>query len=205
MEQLIEYDQELFLFLNNLGGPAWDDFWNTVTNKFSSIPLYILLIYLLYRSLGLKATLVSLVLVAGLITATDQLANVFKDAFARSRPCGQVGVMESARFVAVRCGKFGYFSAHAASSAALAVFMGLILRPYLKWIIYVLVLWSLMVSYSRIYVGVHYPGDVLTGMLIGGTIGYLFYKLQQYVLGKYFPEATPTAGVSLHSHGKNSP
>ena len=191
MEQLIELDQELFLFLNNLGNPAWDDFWNILTNKWSSIPLYAFLIYLLYRSLGAKGAIITVILVAGMITITDQLANVFKDGFQRPRPCRQEGVMEFARFIAVRCGSYGYFSAHAASSAALTIYMGFILKPFYSKMLYVLVFWALMVAYSRIYVGVHYPGDVLTGMLLGSIIGWIFYILQQRLMKKYVAETPP--------------
>lgn len=186
MEQLIEADQEIFLFLNNLGQPAWDNFWNLVTNKFTSIPFYALLLYLLYRGMGLKRTLVTLVLVAGLITFTDQLANLFKHGFERPRPCRQEGVMELARFVAVRCGRYGFFSAHAASSAALTVFLGLILRKYWKGSLLVLAGWALLVSYSRIYVGVHYPGDILVGWTFGILLGLLFYTLWKFLLRRYF-------------------
>lgn len=186
MEQLAELDRELFLFLNNLGNPTWDDFWNFVTNKWASIPFYALLLFFIYDALGWKKTLVTLVLVALVITCTDQLANVFKDYFERQRPCRQEGVMEATRIVADYCGRFGYFSAHAASSSALAVYLGSILRPYWKNIFPVLIFWAALVSYSRIYVGVHYPGDVLTGILIGIILGFLFYKLQQFLVKKYF-------------------
>lgn len=186
MEQLVELDRELFLFLNNLGNSAWDDFWNFITNKFASIPFYALLVFFLYKALGLKRTLLTLLLIAGLITVTDQLSNLFKHFFERPRPCRQEGVMEYARFVAVRCGRYGYFSAHAASSAALTVFLGLILKNYWKHIFYVLIFWALLVSYSRIYIGVHYPGDVLTGWVMGILIGYIFFLLLQFLLKKYF-------------------
>ena len=186
MEQLVELDHELFLFLNNLGTSAWDDFWNFVTNKFASIPFYALLVFFLYKALGLKRMLLSLVLVAALITFTDQLSNLFKDFFARPRPCGQEGVKEYARFVAVRCGRFGYFSAHAASSAALTIFLGLLLKNYWRNIFIVLIVWALLVSYSRIYIGVHYPGDILTGWLIGCILGWLFYLLIKFIFQKYF-------------------
>lgn len=185
MEQLLELDQELFLFLNNLGSPAWDNFWNFITNKWSSIPLYIILLYLIYRSFGWKGTVVTLLMIAGLITITDQLANVFKHGFQRSRPCGQEGVREYARFVAVRCGSYGYFSAHAASSAALTAFIGLALRRTYPRMLYILIIWVLMVSYSRIYVGVHYPLDVISGLLIGAGFGFLFYRVHQFLLTKY--------------------
>ena len=185
MEHLVELDQELFLFFNNLGTPAWDNFWNILTHKWTSIPLYIVLIYLLYRSLGTKGAIITVLLVAGMITITDQLANVFKDGFERLRPCRQEGVMEHARFVAIRCGKYGYFSAHAASSAALTVYLGAILKPYYKYLLYILIFWALMIAYSRIYVGVHYPGDILTGMFMGGGIGYVFFLVQQQILRKY--------------------
>ena len=186
MEQMVELDQEIFLFLNNLGNPAWDDFWNFVTNKFASIPFYALLVFFLYESLGWKKTLLSLVVVAAVITSTDQLSNLFKHFFERPRPCRQEGIMEYARFVAVRCGRYGYFSAHAASSAALVIFLGQILKDYWKHIFAVLVFWGLLVSYSRIYIGVHYPGDILTGWIIGIFIGYIFFRLFRFLLKKYF-------------------
>ena len=186
MEQLVELDQELFLFLNNLGNPSWDNFWNFVTNKFASIPFYALLVFFLYKALGWKKTLLSLILIAAVITSTDQLSNVFKHFFERARPCRQEGVMEYARFVAVRCGRYGYFSAHAASSAALVLFLSAILRNYWKHIFGVLIAWGLLVSYSRIYIGVHYPGDILTGWIIGVVIGYLFYRIFLFLLKKYF-------------------
>lgn len=186
MEQLVELDRELFLFLNNLGNPAWDDFWNFITNKFASIPFYALLVFFLYKALGWKKTLLCLVLIAAVITSTDQLSNLFKHFFERPRPCRQEGVMEYARFVAVRCGRYGYFSAHAASSAALVLFLGMILRNYWKNIFSVLIVWGLLVSYSRIYIGVHYPGDILTGWIFGILIGFLFYRLFLFLLKKYF-------------------
>ncbi|NJW53691.1 phosphatase PAP2 family protein [Salinimicrobium oceani] len=186
MEQFVELDKEIFLFLNNLGNPAWDDFWNFVTNKFASIPFYALLLFFLYKALGLKKTFLALVLVAVLITCTDQLANLFKHYFERPRPCRQEGVMEYARFVAVRCGRFGYFSAHAASSAALTVFLGSILKNYWKHIFPVLIFWALLVSYSRIYIGVHYPADIFTGWILGILIGYLLFLFFRFLLKRYF-------------------
>ncbi|EAQ49657.1 MULTISPECIES: phosphatase PAP2 family protein [Leeuwenhoekiella] len=188
MNTLKELDHEVFLFLNNLGTETWDPFWLFLTNKWSSIPLYAFLLFLIYKKFGLKGTLYSLVAVALLITATDQLANVFKHGFERLRPCRQEGVMEQARFIAVRCGSYGYFSAHAASSMALAVFVGLILKSKYKWIFPVLLVWALLVGYSRIYVGVHYPGDVLTGIIIGALIALLVYALHRFGFAKLFKE-----------------
>ena len=181
MQELIELDHELFLFLNNLGSPAWDGFWRAVSNKFVGIPLYAFLLYLIFRNFGWKGTLACMVIITLLITATDQLANVFKDGFERLRPCRQEGIMEQARFVAVRCGNFGYFSAHASNSMGVATFLILLFRKiYSKWA-YLILLWPLLSSYSRIYLGVHYPADVITGLLIGAILGYVFYKLLQYI------------------------
>lgn len=185
IEKILELDAKLFLYLNNLGNPFWDWFWLLITDKWTAIPLYALLLYLIFRRYGVRGTIISLVMVALLITCTDQLANVFKHGFERPRPCRQEGVMEYTRFIAVRCGRFGYFSAHAASTFALAIFAGLILKKAWPKLIYILLFWALVVSYSRIYVGVHYPLDVITGMLIGALLGYLFYLLQVYLIRRF--------------------
>lgn len=185
MEELIKLDHEVFLYLNNLGTETWDWFWIALSGKFTAIPLYLLLLFFIYKNFGTKGTIITLVLVAALITCTDQLANVFKNYFDRPRPCRQEGVMEHARMLADYCGRFGYFSAHAASSTALAIFIGLILKDFYKKMIYFMLFWAILVSYSRIYVGVHYPGDVITGILMGIFFGYVFYKIQHYLVNRY--------------------
>ncbi|MGY5849800.1 phosphatase PAP2 family protein [Salegentibacter sp. F14] len=182
MERLIELDHKLFLFLNNLGSDQWDWFWLLVTDKWTAIPLYAILVYLLFKVFGWKVTLLYLILVTLLITTTDQLANVFKDGFQRLRPCGQEGIREYARFVAVRCGKYGYFSAHAANSFGVAVFLGLLFKKKFPTLLYFLLLWAGLVAYSRVYLGVHYPGDILTGAVIGVFFGFVYYLIQKYLL-----------------------
>ena len=186
LDELILADQELFLYLNNLGSESWDSFWLAITDKFVSIPVYALLLFLILKYFGIKRTLVILVFVALLITSTDQLANFFKYGVQRLRPCYEEGIFEAMRLVKSSCGgKFGYFSAHAANSFALASFFGLLLRPQLKYVGLILILWAGFVAYSRIYIGVHYPLDLISGALVGMLFGWLFYRLHIFVQTKY--------------------
>lgn len=184
METLIELDKSLFLFLNNLGTPFFDQLWLVITNKWSSIPLYMLFMYLLYKNFGLQKTIITLVVVALMITISDQLSYAVKHAVMRSRPCGDESLQGLGRFI-TRCGSYGYFSGHATSSFALAIFLGLTLRQYYRYIFGLLILWAFVVSYSRIYVGVHFPGDVLTGMIVGTLIGIACYKLNKFAKQKF--------------------
>lgn len=189
MEQILQLDKDIFLYLNTLGGERWDGVWLFITHKLSALPLYVLMLILIYRHYGWKGTLVILVAVALMITATDQLANLFKHGFKRPRPCQEsAGMTEVMRFVAKNCGRYGYFSAHAASSMAAAIFIGLSLKPWYKKLLLILVIWSLVVGYSRIYLGVHYPSDVLTGFVIGVLIGWIFYRLQIWARRKLLKE-----------------
>lgn len=188
MEKLAELDRELFLYLNNLGSENWDWMWIAISDKWMAIPLYALLLYLIFRKFGWKPTLITMVVVALLITATDQLANIFKHGFERPRPCRQEGVMEYARFVAERCGRFGYFSAHAANSTGVAVFLSLLFKKHYPKLFVFLLIWAIVVSYSRIYLGVHYPGDVITGIFIGAVFGYLFHQLRKFLTSKILKE-----------------
>lgn len=185
IDQLLKYDTELFLFLNNLGSEPWDNLWLIITDKLTFIPLYAVLLFLLYKKYGLKSLLVFVVVVALMITFTDQITNVFKRGFQRPRPCGEADLIDQMRFIAVRCGKYGFFSGHSSNSMAAAVFAGLMLKGYYKNLIFVLLFWSAVVAYSRIYVGVHYPLDILCGLTFGAISGYIFYKLGNYSLNKF--------------------
>ncbi|MCF8272540.1 MAG: phosphatase PAP2 family protein [Flavobacteriaceae bacterium] len=185
MNQLIEYDKSLFVFLNNLGSPTWDNFWLTVTNTYTFIPLYAILLFLIYKKFGLKSLLIFVVIIALMITFTDQVTNLFKRTFERPRPCGEESLMGQIRFIAVRCGKYGFFSGHSSNSMAAAVFAGLTLKPYYKNLIFILLFWSAIVAYSRIYVGVHYPLDIICGLTFGALSGYGFYKLGKFMMTKY--------------------
>jgi len=186
LEKLLETDEALFLFLNKLGNSNWDNFWLVVTHKFTFIPLYAILLFLIYKRYGLKALIFLVVIIAAMITFTDQITNLFKHGFMRPRPCKQVYLVdEGIRFIAKRCGRYGFFSGHSSNSMAAAVFGGLLLRPYFKNLLYLLVLWSIMVAYSRIYVGVHYPLDIIFGMLFGALSGIAFYKIAKIVIRKY--------------------
>ncbi|CAM3442410.1 phosphatase PAP2 family protein [Aequorivita lipolytica] len=180
LDQLLNYDTELFLFLNNLGNTSWDGFWRFVTEKWSSIPIYAILLYLIYKNYGWKGTLVIMVCVALMITATDQIANLFKHGLERPRPCQVEALKATMRYVADGCGKYGYFSGHAASSMAAAVFLGLSLQKWYKYLPFLLLAWAVVTAYSRIYLGVHYPLDVVSGMAFGGLTGWLFYLLQKW-------------------------
>lgn len=178
LETLLHYDKELFLFLNNLGNTSWDGFWLLVTNKWSSIPVYVILAFLFYKNFGLKKTLLLVVTIALLITVTDQLANLFKYGFQRLRPCHDDEINGLMRLVKDSCGgKYGYFSAHASNSFAVAFFFIYLLKQKYRYIGVALLFWASLVAYSRIYVGVHFPLDVISGTLIGLMFSWLFVKL----------------------------
>ncbi len=179
MNSLVEYDKTLFLFLNNLGSEPWDGFWLLITHKLTAIPLYVVLLFLCFKKFGLKSTLITVVLVSIMIAATDQLANVFKYGIERLRPCHDETIMNSMRLVKSHCGgKFGFFSAHAANALALATFFSLLFSGYSKVLVLLLTFWAVLVAYSRIYIGVHYPLDVITGISIGMLAGWLFYTIK---------------------------
>lgn len=189
LEILIQKDIELLIFLNNLGTTQWDGFWLFMTNKFSAIPLYLLLLYLSYKYYGVKGTVVIILSIALLITISDQTSNLFKYGFKRLRPCHDENVSQYVRLVKDSCGGYySYFSAHAANAMAVAVFFGLLFKKQLKYFSVLLIVWALVVSYSRVYIGVHYPLDIITGMFFGSLYGFLIFQLQS-ILSKKFLKA----------------
>ncbi len=187
LEELLQYDKELFLYLNGLGNTSWDTFWQFVSNKFSAIPLYLFLLIISYQKFGVKRTVLLVLSVALLITVSDQLSNFFKYGVARFRPCHDEEIANSMRLVKSYCGgKYGYFSAHASNSFAIAVFFGSMLRDKIRFLALFLIIWAVLVAYSRIYIGVHFPLDVITGASIGALLGWIFAKLFIFADRKFF-------------------
>jgi undecaprenyl-diphosphatase len=184
LDELVQLDTELFVYLNGLGTKSWDAFWMFYTTKFNWIPFYALLLFLMYKRINsIKVFLFTLIVIVLMVTFTDQITNLFKKVLVmRLRPCYNPEIEDITRLVKRSCGgKYGYFSGHASNSMAVAVFTSLMLRSKYKYIPYILVVWAIGMAYSRIYVGVHYPLDVLSGMLFGVISGVLFYKLFKYI------------------------
>lgn len=183
MEQLINLDKELFLFLNGLGSEPFDGFWEIITKQFNWAPFFLVVFYLIQKKIGWKNFGILILFLAVLITFTDQITNLFKYSFERLRPCNNPEFDGIMRKVITRK-SFSFFSGHAANSMASTMFIFLIIRKYYKFT-YLLFLFPLVFAYSRIYLGLHYPGDILTGYLFGGAFGYVFYKLFMYFEKKY--------------------
>lgn len=178
IEEILKLDTELFLFLNSLGSPVFDNIWIYLSYKEANILFYsiLLIFYSYYKSFKLSEVLYLLLIVAIMITITDQTANLFKDSFQRLRPCYDEVIKDSVRIVKEGCGgKYGFFSAHASNSFSLAIFFGLLFRDKYKNIISFTVLYASLISYSRIYLGVHFPLDLLFGSLFGIIIGFIIF------------------------------
>lgn len=185
LKEIVKWDRETFLYLNSLGTETWDGFWLFMTDSISSVPLYIVLLILTYRTLGFKKTLVVIVAIALLITVTDQLSNFFKYGVQRLRPCHDPEISELMRLVKSYCGgKFAYFSAHAANSFAIASFFSCLFVKKYRIVAILLGVWACLVAYSRVYIGVHFPLDIITGMLVGSFFGWLFFRLHIFAQSK---------------------
>ncbi|MDR3273491.1 MAG: phosphatase PAP2 family protein [Flavobacteriaceae bacterium] len=183
MEILVHWDTQLFLFLNNLGCPQFDTFWLFVTDRLSWFPLYGILAIIIFEKFGWKKALLILVCVALMIAVSDGLASLVKGWVKRPRPCLTSSLDGLFRLVIDSCrGRYCYFSAHAANSFALAMYLSALFQKEHKYAPFLLFVWAAVVSYSRIYVGVHFPLDVLTGALVGLAIGWIFGKTLKIVV-----------------------
>ena len=166
IDQLIQLDTKLFLFLNGLGTESWDGFWNVVTHRFTWVPLYLLMLYIVYRLSGWKGLVYYIIAISLLILVVDQTTYYwFKAFFQRPRPSHNEDIADLIRITGKPGGRWGFISAHASNTFAIAVFLGYQFKKVFKYSAIILTLWAVFISYSRIYVGVHYPADLICGAL----------------------------------------
>jgi len=186
-------DQQLFLFLNSHNSPFWDTVMTTISAIIVWFPLYIAI--LVYLGLRYKRKfLIILLFIIAAVTLSDQDALLIKNIVHRPRPCHEPALSGLVHLVNGRCGgMWGFVSSHAANSFNVALLSLLLIRK--RWFSVSIVIWAAIVGYSRIYLGVHYPGDVICGAAVGTLAGWAMYSLYRLtdrhllVKKKYFNQA----------------
>ncbi len=177
IQEILQWDTELFLYLNNLGQPWLDKLMVLFSEIWVWIPLYMGVAYLFFKKFGLQDALFFTALCVVGILITDQgSVQLFKEVFKRPRPCQEEELMSQMRFLASHCGLYGFISSHAANTFGFAVLAGGILKPILPKAKMWLLIWAAVVSYSRIYLGVHYPLDIICGALFGSLVGMMLLR-----------------------------
>ena len=194
IEYLSSLDNQLMLLLNGYHTGFMDRAMMMFTGRFIWIPMYIALFVVLFWSFRGRTLIFYLIGIALTITLADQLcATVIRPLVGRLRPSNLENPLSQFVYIvnSYRGGAYGFPSCHAANSFALAAFVTLVFRNRL--ISYVVVSWAIVNSYSRLYLGVHYPGDLLVGAVIGISIAYGCYRLSRFFIKE-------TSGESLQRY-----
>ena len=191
LDQLLDWDIALFLFINGLGTSFFDPFWMLMTHKATNFAVYLVLLFWFYHFKGMKQTLFLLLGVGALILVTDQITNVFKNGFERLRPCHNLEVQHVMRLVKSGCGGlYSYFSGHASNSFVLATYFSILFSARFPKLKFVLFLIAACIAYSRVYVGVHFPLDIVSGAVFGTLWALCFYWISTRIFQRIFLNVT---------------
>ncbi|WP_284651524.1 phosphatase PAP2 family protein [Flavobacterium terrisoli] len=182
LEKIIDLDKELIVFLNGLGSERWDWLWLIITKQAYWSPIFLFVFYLLQKKIGWKKFGYYVLFTAILILICDQTVNLFKYGFERLRPCNDEEIKGMLRLIKTSS-SFSFFSGHATNSMASTVLTFMILKRYYKQA-YLLFLFPLIFAYSRLYLGLHFPTDILTGYTFGAIMGFIAAQLYQKYIFK---------------------
>lgn len=176
LEKLDALDRTLFLAINGLHAPWSDSIMVAVSGMATWFPLYLLFLYLIARRWGWRSLAWSVPVIALMVLCSDKgSVMLFKETVQRLRPCHDPALKGLVHIVNDHCGgRFGFVSSHASNHFAIAAFMAGALRGMPRWGGAALMCWAALVAYSRIYLGVHFPGDVMVGAIYGLTVGSIF-------------------------------
>ncbi|HZG00226.1 MAG TPA: phosphatase PAP2 family protein [Chitinophagales bacterium] len=186
MDGLVELDRELLKLINTTWANSFFDATMPFARaKFNWIPLYVaMLIWLVFRFK--KNVWLPLIVIVGAVAVSDQIASsVFKPFFERLRPCRNPEL--ELRMIIDCGGGFGFVSSHAATHFAVALTFPFFFREHLRWLLPVMLLWACWVAYAQIYVGYHYPSDIVCGALVGTTVAFVATSLARKKLNTHQP------------------
>lgn len=192
IEYLSHLDTQILLFFNGIHSPFWDYFMSAFTGKIIWVPMYASILYILLRNFHWKVVLCYLIAIALTITFADQMCNSFiRPLVGRLRPSNPENPIANLVYIVNgrHGGGNGFPSCHAANSFGLAVFLICLFRK--RWLSVFIVLWAFTNSYTRLYLGLHYPGDLLVGAIIGGFGGWVLYTLAYRLLKHFKLSAAP--------------
>lgn len=171
-------DQQLLLFINSLNSPFFDQVMHAISGKLIWVPLYLAILIFLGIKYKRKFFIILIFIILA-VTLADQSSVFVKNLFLRLRPCHEPSLKGLVHLVNGECGgMYGFVSSHATNSFNVALLSLLFIKK--RWYSISIIAWALVVGYSRIYLGVHYPGDVLCGSFLGAFIGWSMFRL--YVL-----------------------
>ncbi|MDA3905276.1 MAG: phosphatase PAP2 family protein [Bacteroidales bacterium] len=181
---LLEIDKQVFLFLNSIHNGFFDFLMWWFSDKLIWIPFYLYLLFLIIKKYGWESIAILLSL-AILIALSDQISGLVKDSVQRFRPSHNPDIQGQVRTLnGYLGGNYGFVSAHAANSFALTYFMNKSLKSNYTFLGVVLFIWAFSVSYSRIYLGVHYPGDILGGAILGIGLAWIIVNIYQKIISR---------------------
>lgn len=201
IERILDWDREVFLALNFDGGAGLDRFFWIVSGKLTWVPFYLLIVFLLWRRYGWRRTLLAMILMAVAVVVADQVCNVLKDAIAKLRPThspdleGLIHLVKRPEGSYYRGYMYGSVSAHAATTFTVAAASSLLIRS--RIFTAGAIIWALLICYSRIYIGAHYPLDLIGGAVFGTGLGVLSVWLFSLTTGGRRPSSgKPSSGRS---------
>lgn len=176
-------DQSIVLLINGWNTPVLDETMWIVSSKIIWIPLYVYLIYLASKKLNYKQTILFTIIAIMSVVFSDLISHhCFKEVFQRFRPSHNLLLINKLHFYKTspdefyQGGLYGFVSSHAANFFAIALFTGLALKEYYPRILTKLLIIASFVSFSRIYLGVHYLSDIVVGAIVGSLISYILYR-----------------------------